>query len=144
MVYWFDSPHGVVFFSALRRDSVFLFGFLFLIHVQVFSCENSLVCRLKCPYSCFSSHFCFLFIVVLLILDMLFLVKVNSLSWLFFLSLRDVLLMYLRYLQCWQVFFLLFFFLTHKVCLHHLWDVRLYAWSWVCMVHLLKFFSGPF
>ena len=28
--------------------------------VQVFSCEISLVCHLKCAYSCFSSHFCFL------------------------------------------------------------------------------------
>ena len=54
--------------------------------VQIFSCEISLVCRLKYPYSCFSSHFCFLDIIALLILVLfvLFLVAVIRLSLFFF------------------------------------------------------------
>ena len=54
--------------AGIRRDSVFLLRFPFLSHVPVFSCEISLVNRLKRPYSCFFSHFCFLVISVLLIL----------------------------------------------------------------------------
>ncbi len=38
-----------VFCAAIRRDSVSLFRFPFLNHVQVFSCEMSLVSRLKRP-----------------------------------------------------------------------------------------------
>ena len=56
-----------LFCAAFRKDSVSLLRFPFLSHVNVFLCEISLVCRLKYPYSCFSSHFCFLVIVVLLI-----------------------------------------------------------------------------
>ena len=41
--------------AAIRRDSVSLLRLPFLYHVQVFSCDISLVCRLKCSYSCFSS-----------------------------------------------------------------------------------------
>ena len=37
--------------------------FPFFCHVQVFSCEISLVCRMKYPHNCFSSHFIFLVIV---------------------------------------------------------------------------------
>ena len=49
--------------AAIRRDSVSFSGFPFLNHVQVFSCENSLACRFKFPYSFFfrcllSSYFC--------------------------------------------------------------------------------------
>ena len=47
---------------AVRRDSVSFLRFLFLSYVQVFLCEISLVCRFKCPCSCFSSHFCSLVI----------------------------------------------------------------------------------
>ena len=42
--------------------------FPFLCHVLVFSSEISRICRLKYPYSCFSSHFGFLIVFVLLIL----------------------------------------------------------------------------
>ena len=57
-----------LFWAAIKRDSVSLFGFPFCSHVQVFSREISQVCRLKYPYSCFSSHFCFqVFTVVLFI-----------------------------------------------------------------------------
>ena len=48
-----------LFWAAIGRDSVSLLRFPFLSHVQVFSCEMSLVCHLKCPYSCFSTHFLF-------------------------------------------------------------------------------------
>ena len=49
------GPYGVFY------DWVSLLMFLFLRHVQVISYATSLVCRVKYPYSCFSSHFCFLF-----------------------------------------------------------------------------------
>ena len=71
-----------LFCAAFRSDSVSLKRFPFFSHVQVFSCEMSLVFRLKCPYDYFSFHFCFLFIFVLLILvlSVLFLVAVVSFS----------------------------------------------------------------
>ena len=110
-----------LFWAAIRRNSVFLF----YSHVQVFPCEISLVCPLKCPSNCFYSHSCLLIIVVPLIfvLLVLFLVAVISLSLLFLYSLRVVLSMYQRYLQCWEVLFLLLF-LIHIVCPYHLLDVR--------------------
>ena len=43
--------------SAFRRDSICLSRFPFLNHIRVFSYEISLVCRLKCPQSCFSAPF---------------------------------------------------------------------------------------
>ena len=46
-----------LFCAAIRRESVSLLGFPFLSHVQVFLYEISSVCRLKYPYSCFSSNF---------------------------------------------------------------------------------------
>ena len=64
----FDIVLIALFWAAIRRDSVSLSRFPFICHVQVFSCEISHVCRLKCLYSCFSSHFCFLVIFVLFIL----------------------------------------------------------------------------
>ena len=51
-------------------------------------------------------------------------------------------------LQCWKVFFFLFF-LIHIVCQHHLWDVMPYAWSqvffWsICLSSsLVHFKNGP-
>ena len=42
-----------LFWAAIERYSVSLFKFPFLSHVQDFSCEIMLVCRLKYPYSCF-------------------------------------------------------------------------------------------
>ena len=88
---------------------------------------------MKYLYSCFSSHFYFLVIFVLLILVLsvycfwsLYLVFLCS----FLCSLRVVLSMYQRYLQCWWVIFLLLF-LTFRTWICHFWDVRLYASSWV-------------
>ena len=57
-----------LFCAAIRKDSISLLRFPFLRHVQVFSCEVPLVCRLKYLYSCFASHFCFLIIFAQLIL----------------------------------------------------------------------------
>ena len=73
------------FCAAITRYSVSLLRFPFLSHVHVFSYEISLVCRWKYSYSCFSCHFCFLFIVRRLIIVVfgLFLVAVISISLLF-------------------------------------------------------------
>ena len=49
-----------LFSASMRRHSVPLLRFTFRSHVQIFSYEISLICRLKYPYSCFSSHFSFL------------------------------------------------------------------------------------
>ena len=68
------NPYGV-FCAAIKRDSVSLNRFLFLSHVQVFSREISLMCRLKCPYSCFSFHFSFLVIFDLLMLGVVCIVS---------------------------------------------------------------------
>ena len=81
-----------LFCATVRRDSVSLLRFPFLSHIQVFFYEMSLVYRSKYSYSFFSSHFCFLAIVVLLILVLfvLFLVAVISISLLFLCSLIEV------------------------------------------------------
>ena len=50
------------------RDSVSLLRFHFLSHIHVFSCVMLLISRLKRPLNCFSSNFCFLFTIVLLVL----------------------------------------------------------------------------
>ena len=55
-----------LFCAAIRRDSVSLLRFPFLSHVHVFLW--TLISRFKCSLSCFSSHFCFLINVVLLVL----------------------------------------------------------------------------
>ena len=70
----------LLFCVAIRRDSVSLLLLPFLSHDQIFSYEISLVCRLKCPYSCFSFYFCLLVIFVLLMLVwfVLFMIAVNS------------------------------------------------------------------
>ena len=84
-----------LFCVAIRRDSVSLLRFHFLSYVQAFS----LGCRLEYPYSCFSFHFCFLVIVLLIFVKfVLFLIAVISLSLL--------LPMYRLYLQYWRVLFL--------------------------------------
>ena len=94
-----------MFCAAIRRDSVSLLNFPFLSHVQIWR-EISLVCRLKCPYSCFSSHFCFL-VIVLLVLFVLFLVAEIRVSMCSFYVVFDRLIMYERDLQCWRFLLLL-------------------------------------
>ena len=73
---------------TVRRDSVSFLRFPFLSHVQVLPCNMSLVCRLKCPYSCLSSHFCFLiiFVLLILVLSVLFMVAMISLPPRFFMQ----------------------------------------------------------
>ena len=56
-----------LFWAAVRRNSDFRLTCSFFSHVHVFSWEMSLVRHLKRPHSCFSFHFCFLVIFVLLI-----------------------------------------------------------------------------
>ena len=56
----------MMFWAAIRRDSVSLLRFPILCHVQLFSYEMSLVSCLKDPQGGFSSHFCYLVISVLL------------------------------------------------------------------------------
>ena len=71
----------VLLWAAPRKDLVSLLSFPFLSHVQVFSSAIAFVCRLKSPYSCFSSHFLifFFFVLLMLVLSVLFLVAVISL-----------------------------------------------------------------
>ena len=85
------SSYGVFFFcAAIRRDLQSLLMFSFLSHDQIFTCEISQVSRLKYPNNYFSSYFCFLLIVVplIIILSVLFLVATDvstlssiSLTW---------------------------------------------------------------
>ena len=56
----------VLFCAVIRRDSLSLLNFPFLSYVEVFSWEMLFISRLKRPWSCFSSHFCFLVFVILL------------------------------------------------------------------------------
>ena len=82
-----------LFCVAIRRDSVFPIRFPICSHVQVFSCEFSLVFRLKYPYFCFPSYSCFQADVVQLILVVFVLFLVNEISlslFCFLYSLRNV------------------------------------------------------
>ena len=129
----------MLFCAAIRKDSVSLLRLRFLSRVQACSCEISLVCPLKYLYSFSSSHFCFpaIFILLLLVLSVMFLVRVVSLTLRLFMQSSS---------HCidastlsWMLASpLLPFFLTNTVCLRHLWDVMLYASSWVFLL------SGPF
>ena len=75
----------VLFWAAIRIDSVSLLNCPFRSHVQILLFETSLVYRLKYPYSCFSTHFCFLvFVLLIIMLSVLFLISITSLSLLFF------------------------------------------------------------
>ena len=62
--------------------------FLFLSHVKIFSCEISLVYRLKFPYSCFFHIFLSVFVLLIFVLSVLFLVAVMSLPLDFLCNLR--------------------------------------------------------
>ena len=128
-----------LFCVAFRRDSVFLAQFPLLIHVQVFSCEISILCRLKCPYSCFSFPFCFLviFVQLILVLSVLLLVAVINLPIHFLCCVRLFVSMHRCWLHCRWVFFLLLV-LTHTVYQRHLCNLSPYIWS------LVFFFFCPF
>ena len=120
----------VLFCAAIRRDSVSLLKFPFLIHVQVLSCEMVFISRLKRPWSCLPSHFYFVVIVILLsiVLSVLFLMAV--IFCVFLCSLRVVVWMCQHCLRCLQVFFLPLF-LVHIVGQRRLLDVMPCAWSLV-------------
>ena len=57
------GPYDVVLCCYLRLFS-FSFEISIFCHIHFFSYVISPVCRLKYPYTCFSSHFCFLVFVV--------------------------------------------------------------------------------
>ena len=70
------------FYTIIKRDSVSFLRLPFLSYVHVFWLEMLLISHLKRPWNCFCSHFCFLVIVVqlVLVLFVLYLVAVISLS----------------------------------------------------------------
>ena len=122
----FNIVFMMLFCVAIRRNSLSLLSFLFLSHDQDFSYEISLVCFLKCPYICLSSHFWFLVISVplILMLSLLFQMALISLPphlyMLFSGGSIDTLTL------CWRLASPLL-----SVCLCHLWDVRPHTWSLV-------------
>ena len=132
-------------FVILKRDSVSLLRLPFLSHVHVFIYDMSLVSHLKCPKSCFSSHFCFLVISGLLILvssvspHVVSIVSgdCNQYSSAFFCVVFKSLYWYVN-----TAFkagkFSSSLFSWHIVCHCHLSDVMPGAWS------LVFLFSGPF
>ena len=63
----------ILFCASIKRNSVSLFTFSLLNHVQVILCAKSAICHLKYPYGGSSSHFCFLYFVVLLFVLILYL-----------------------------------------------------------------------
>ena len=72
-----------LFWSAIKRDSISLFKFLFPNHIQVILREISLVCRLKYPYSYFFPHFClldFLFVVFLIDHNLILLIRIATIN----------------------------------------------------------------
>ena len=119
------------FCAAIRKDTVSLLRFTFVSHVYVFSCEMLLINRLNLPLSCFSPHFCFLVLAVLLVyeLSVLFLVAVISPSPCFAMqsSSRSI-------VESTLYSMLVCPFpssLIHIVCQRHFWDSVLYERSLV-------------
>ena len=101
---WYDWSLWHCFVLLLQEIQFLLQDFLFVVTSKFFSREILLVCRLKYPYSCFSSHFCFLVIFILLILvfSVLFLLSVISFLLRFFLRcLRVIVSVHWFYLECW-------------------------------------------
>ena len=101
----FGKVRMELFWVAIRRNSVSFLRFPFLGHVQDFSREISLVRRLKCPFTYFSSHFCFqvIFVFLMLVLSALFLVAVISFPLHFLCYLLVFVSLHQRYLECWRV-----------------------------------------
>ena len=117
----------VLFCVAIRRNSDSLLRFHFLSHVHVFSWLSlEMYIQLFFFPFLFSSYCCSEDPCV----DYFVSVRCNQSCLLFFsCSLRYVSSIYQRCLKCWRVHFLLLF-LTHLVCLHHLWDELLF-FSWM-------------
>ena len=121
-----------LFCVAIRRDSVYLWRFPFLI-MRDFIC-------LSLELSIHFFFFLFLFPSYCWSVDACVVCVFSGhcyLSLLFLCSLRDVLSIYRRYLQRWHVLFLLLF-LKHIVTRYHLGDVRVYTLLGVFL------FSAPF
>ena len=127
-----------LFWAAIRRDSVSLLKFLFLRHIQGFSCDMLFISRLKRHRVVFLPIFVSEFLAFCC-------PSCNQYrSWLlqwvlhriFVYSLRVVVSMRQRCLQCWQVLFLPLF-LKHIVCQRRLGDVMPNALS------LVFLFFGP-
>ena len=133
----------VLICAAIRGHSLSYLRFLFLSLVQILSHQISLVCLLKSPYSCFSSHFCFpvIFVLLMFVLSVLLVVTLIYLSMLFFFhflwSIQVWMDASMRPSTLWWVLVFLLF-LIYTICLRHLWDVRPYESSWFYL------FSGPF
>ena len=127
-----------LFCPAGRKDSVSLSRFPFHNHIQVFSCEISLICHLKFLYSCFSFHFCFL-VVLMINMFALLLVAVISISSGFLCSLRVLVWMHPCYLQYLRILFFLLFF-THTVfpCPHQEWSRVSYKRDSPGVFHFVK------
>ena len=124
-----------LFYATIRKDSVSLLRFLFLSYFQIFSFAISFVCRLKCPYSCFSSYFCFLFFSVPLmcVLSVLFLIGGTHSSSVFFYVIFKSLYLYINALLNAGKSSFSFSKLKQYVCV-----VLEFSCS---LVHLLKSFS---
>ena len=127
------------FCAAIRRDSVSLLKFLFCSQIQVYWCEMLFISHLKRPYSCFSSHFCFLVVVFLLfiMLSVSFLMAVNSPPSCFPMKSSN------RCIDAPMLSSMLAnplppLFLKYIVCQRGPWHVVPYAWS------LFFLFFGPF
>ena len=101
LFFLWHSPYGVVSCCYQERFSFHL-KVSFFSHVQISSCEMSLICGLKYSYSCFSSHFCFLliFILLMLVLSVLFLLAAIILPPRFLCCVLVVVSMNRRCLQC--------------------------------------------
>ena len=103
-----------LFCAAIWGDSVSLLKFSFFSHVHVFLCEMFFISRLKYPWSCFSSQFCFLVIVILLVFVFSIVSDGCNPPLIFLCSLRYIVSMRQSCLQCWQFLFLPLF-LIHIV-----------------------------
>ena len=145
-----------LFCEAMRRDSVSLLRSYFRSCVQVFSCEMSLVCRLKYQHNCFYSHFWFLVTVVLFVftLSVLLLATVISPCLFIFLPLCRYLLslpsftnllIYLFQFYCQsRLLFRLFFSSHHR--LGSLFFLSTFTWRnfFICLPCLISNWSFVF
>ena len=70
--YYFAAYYQFIYMSlfcaVINRDSFSHFRCAFLSYILLFSCAISPVCRLKYPCRCFSSHICYLDLVIIILL----------------------------------------------------------------------------
>ena len=117
---------------AISTDSLSLFRFHLLRNIQIITISIFLVCRLKCPYSRFSSDFClptFMIFVLLLVIKLFLLILLLLVA---FISINPFFIYFFRVtelfdshnLQCCRVI-LLFFSLSLRICQCNLSDRRM-------------------